>query len=178
MRATLIYLACPYSHPEHYMLVARHLLVNKVGARLMAAGHYIYSPISHTHPIAEAANGKLPRGWDFWEGYDRRMLSFCDRIAVLRLPGWETSTGVQAEIKIGQEMGIPIDYIDYDDNPTYQDVVSYAEGMEIKVCPDTTFTVVGSDAPSNTKTVSSAYDSKGVCISPTDVCSLRYSVPS
>lgn len=176
MKAELVYLACPYTHKEHYMMVARHLLVNKVAARLMAAGHYVFSPISHTHPIAEAADGNLPRGWDFWEGYDRRILSCCNRIAVLRLPGWETSTGVQAEIKIGQEMGIPIDYLDYDLTPTIDDVVSYAKGMEIQVCPDTTFTVVGSDAPRNTTTVSSAYDGEGVCISPTDVCSLRYGI--
>jgi len=178
MRAELIYLACPYTHKEHYMMVARHMLVNAVAAKLMASGKYVFSPISHTHPIAEAgANGNpLPRGWDYWEGYDRRILSCCDRIIVLRLPGWETSTGVQAEIKIGQEMGMPVEYVDYDCNPTYQEVVSYAKGMEIQVCPSTTVTVVGGDVSSNTKTVSSAYDGEGVCVSPTDVCSLRYSV--
>lgn len=108
----LIYLACPYTHKEHKMMVARHLMINKISAKLMAEGKYIFSPISHTHPIAEA--GSLPRGWDYWEGYDRRILKCCDRIIVARLPGWEQSTGVQAEIKIGEEMGIPVDYVDYD----------------------------------------------------------------
>lgn len=112
MRKELIYLACPYTHKDHAVMVSRFEAVNKVAAKLMAEGKYVFSPISHTHPIAEASNGQLPRGWDYWEGYDRVMLAACSRIIVLRLPGWEISTGVQAEIKIGQEMGIPVEYID------------------------------------------------------------------
>ena len=107
-----IYLATPYTHINHHIMVARFKMVNKVAAKLMADGKYIFSPISHTHPIAEA--GELPRGWDYWEGYDRRILLTCTKIMVLKLPGWETSTGVQAEIKIGKELNIPIEYIDYD----------------------------------------------------------------
>ena len=105
----LIYLACPYTHKDYSVMVERFLAVNKVAARLMSEGKYIFSPISHTHPIAEA--GSLPRGWEFWEGYDRRVLKDCNRIMVLCLPGWTESTGVQAEIKIGKEFGIPVDYI-------------------------------------------------------------------
>lgn len=111
MKKELIYLACPYTHKDHAVMVARFEAVNRVAAKLMGEGKYIFSPISHTHPIAEA--GTLPRGWDYWEGYDRRILSCCDRLIVLKLPGWEISTGVQAEIKIAQEIGLPIEYIEY-----------------------------------------------------------------
>jgi hypothetical protein len=106
-----IYLATPYTHKDHRIMVARFQMVNKVAAKLMADGKYIFSPISHTHPIAEA--GELPRGWEYWAGYDRRMLQTCTKIIVLRLPGWDVSKGVQAEIKIGQEMNIPVEFIDY-----------------------------------------------------------------
>ncbi len=109
-----IYLATPYTHKDYQTMVARFQMVNKVAAKLMAEGKYIFSPISHTHPIADA--GELPRGWEYWEGYDRRILQTCTKIIVLRLPGWDVSKGVQSEIKIGQEMGIPIEYIDYDIN--------------------------------------------------------------
>ncbi len=106
----LTYLATPYTHKEHYVMLARFTIVNIVAAQLMSQGEYIYSPISHTHPIAEASCGKLPRGWEFWEGYDTAILTNCEKLVVLRLPGWETSTGVQAEIKIASKMGIPIEY--------------------------------------------------------------------
>lgn len=126
----LTYLAVPYTHKDHYMMVARHLLVNIVAAQYMAAGDYIYSPISHTHPIAEAAQGKLPRGWDFWKGYDSTILSNCEKVIVLRLPGWEESTGVQAEIKLATEMGIPVEYIDFDDMEYYAAVVDICKVNE------------------------------------------------
>lgn len=107
-----IYLATPYTHTNHQIMVARFNMVNKVAAKLMSEGKYIFSPISHSHPIAEA--GDLPRGWQYWAGYDRRILKICNKIIVLKLPGWDISTGVQAEIQIGNELGIPVEYIDYD----------------------------------------------------------------
>lgn len=110
MKSPLIYLAVPYSHKDPAVIEERFNIVNTVAARLMAEGNYIFSPISHTHPIAKA--GSLPLGWDYWEGYDRRVLSSCDKIMVLRIPGWEDSKGVQAEIQIGKELGIMIEYID------------------------------------------------------------------
>lgn len=114
VRGELVYLACPYSHDEHSFRMLRWYAANQAAAKLMSEGLYIFSPISHTHPIAEASEGKLPRGWDFWEGYDRQYLNICKKIIVLRIPGWDTSKGVQAEIKIGTEMGIPIEYMDWD----------------------------------------------------------------
>lgn len=128
----LSYLAAPYSHKEHYMLVARFLAINAVASKLMADGKYIFSPISHTHPIAEASNGKLPRGWEYWNGYDRVMISRCQRLLVLKLNGWEQSTGVTAEIKIAKELGIPIQYIEYERHiyPKFADLVIQAKALE------------------------------------------------
>jgi hypothetical protein len=157
-KSELIYLAVPYTHKDHFMMVARSLLANKVAAKLMAKGKYIFSPISYTHPIAEAGNGILPRGWEYWQGYDRRILSCCNRILILRLPGWETSTGVQAEIKIGQELGIPIEYIDYEPFEEINDVVEMAKALE-KV------------SLSNNKTSVSSYSGAEVCVNSTNVCS-------
>lgn len=105
----LAYLAVPYQHVDRSVMVERFNTVNCVAARLMAEGRYIFSPISHTHPIAEC--GDLPRGWEYWHGYDRAMLSCCSTLIVLRLPGWDESIGVQAEIRIAQELGLAIEYI-------------------------------------------------------------------
>jgi hypothetical protein len=106
----LIYLAYPYSHPNQEVRRARFQAANHAAGLLMKEGHFVFSPISHTHPIAEA--GDLPTGWEFWEGFDRAYLQHCHRIIVLRIEGWEQSVGVQAEIAIATEMGLIIDYID------------------------------------------------------------------
>ena len=108
----LIYLACPYSHSNEDIKIKRFESVNKIAAKLMGEGKYIFSPISHTHPIA--VSGKLPTGWEFWDKYDRIMLSKCQKMIVLKLDGWKESIGVTAEIKIATELNIPIEYIEYD----------------------------------------------------------------
>jgi len=105
----LVYLASPYSHDLPSVREARFGYACEKAAELMRDGVFVLSPIAHTHPIA--LNG-LPKGWEFWEQYDRRLLAACDEVMVLRLAGWETSKGVQAEIKIALETGMPVTYTD------------------------------------------------------------------
>lgn len=106
----LIYLATPYSSPDPTVKEHRFEVVNRVAAQLMSAGQYVYSPISHTHPIALA--GDLPGNWEYWEAHDRTMLAACSKLIVLRQKGWAQSVGVAGEIAIAEEMGLPIEYID------------------------------------------------------------------
>lgn len=106
----LTYLACPYQHADKQVMRERFDAVNRAAAQLMREGVYVFSPISHTHPIAEC--GDLPRGWDYWEAYDRALLSCCSKLIVLQLPGWEQSVGVQAETAIARELGLDIEYWD------------------------------------------------------------------
>ena len=107
---SLVYLATPYSHNDALIREHRFRVVNRVAADLMRRGVHVYSPISHTHPIAEA--GDLPKGWEFWEQYDRSVLSVCVRMIVLKQDGWEESRGVTEEIRISRDIGLPIHYMD------------------------------------------------------------------
>jgi hypothetical protein len=89
---------------------------------MMRRGMHVFSPIAHTHPIA--AHG-LPGDWDFWQTYDRLMLSRCDELAVLCLPGWRESVGVRAEIDIATRLGLPARFIPEQSQTTIEGV-SYA----------------------------------------------------
>jgi hypothetical protein len=106
----LVYLASPYSDSDEVVVQERFELVSKKAAELMMDGMIVFSPIAHCHPMA--TYGVLPTHWAFWEKYDRAILSCCHKVIVLKLVGWEKSTGVQAEIKIALEMGLPVEYID------------------------------------------------------------------
>lgn len=107
---TLVYLACPYSHPDAAIREQRFHAVNKVAAKLMSQGSHIFSPISHTHPIAVA--GGLPLGWDYWQAYDRAIMSACGKMIVLMLDGWKESTGIAGEIVLAKEFGIPVIFME------------------------------------------------------------------
>jgi hypothetical protein len=106
-RNFLVYLGCPYSHHDPAVMAERFEAVNLAAGHLMCLGIHVFSPISHTHPIALA--GSLPRGWDFWREYDTLMLSACRAMVVLTLGGWMNSVGLAAEMKLAGELGIPIE---------------------------------------------------------------------
>lgn len=106
----LVYLATPYSHPDPTVRERRFQVVNRAAANLMRKGLHVFSPISHTHPIALA--GDLPKGWDYWQAYDRTMLRACGKVVVLMQEGWRESVGVQGEIAIAREMGLPVEFVE------------------------------------------------------------------
>ena len=105
----LTYLACPYSHDDRAIRVKRFKAVNRAAGILMNQGHKVFSPISHTHPIAEASD--LPKDWDYWKDFDRAYLEHSHKIIVLMLDGWEESKGVLAELEIAHEMGLDVHYM-------------------------------------------------------------------
>lgn len=119
IRGKLIYVASPYTHPDNTVQEWRFLSVAIVTGWLM--NHYqdksFYSPITHTHPIA--IHCKLPGHWEFWKQFDEVMISRSDEIWVLCIDGWETSKGIQGELEIAKEFGLPVKFITPLENGEY-----------------------------------------------------------
>jgi hypothetical protein len=103
----MIYLSSPYTDPELEIRAWRFCAACQAAAHLMRSGHLVFSPVAHTHPISLFG---LPTEWAFWERQDRALLERCDQLVVLMLDGWRESVGVQAEIQIANELGIPTTY--------------------------------------------------------------------
>lgn len=104
----IYYLASPYTSREESVREARYWAACRAAAELMRRGFHIYSPIVHSHPLTRYG---LPGDWGYWEAFDREMIARCDRLVVLTLPGWEESRGVQAELKIAEELGKPVEFV-------------------------------------------------------------------
>ena len=104
----MIYLASAYSHPDPRVREGRFRDACRAAAALLRAGLSIFSPIAHSHPIAGFG---VPTSWEFWSRVDFEYLSRSDVLAVLTLPGWRESVGVQAEIKLARELGLPIVFV-------------------------------------------------------------------
>lgn len=105
----LTYLASPYNHADPAIMEARRSAVCRKAGELIAAGVPVISPIAHNVAVIREVGGDT--GWDRWQAQDLAMLSVCGKVAVLRLPGWEQSKGVAAEIAAAREMGKPIEYL-------------------------------------------------------------------
>ena len=106
---SIVYLAVPYSHPDLIVRQARFQTANICAAHLMRQGMHVFSPISHTHPIALA--GQLPLGFDYWGAFDMAFLSVAKRIIVVTVDGWKESVGVTKEIAIADGLGLPISFM-------------------------------------------------------------------
>ena len=104
----MIYLASPYSHPDAQVREARFEAACRVAAELVSAGHVVFSPIVHGHPLVRFG---LPTDWGFWQRHDREHLGQCKLLLVLAIDGWLQSVGVQAEVAIARALGLPVVYL-------------------------------------------------------------------
>ncbi len=107
----LIYLATPYSHHDPDVQQQRFVAACQVAGDLMNRGRLVFSPIAQSHPVACECG--LPGTWEFWERYDRAILRACDRLVVVKMPGWEQSRGIAAEIRIMRELGKPVEFMEF-----------------------------------------------------------------
>lgn len=98
----MLYLASPYSHSHPAVREQRFHAACAAAAALMSAGHKMFSPIVHGHPLC--GHG-LPGDWTFWQSHARWHVERCDEVVVLMLDGWEESEGVKAEVELASELG-------------------------------------------------------------------------
>ena len=112
----LIYLASPYSAPTEEERELRFRLVCEKAADLMQQGFEVFCPIAHSHPIETLGMDHM-EGHDFWLNQDFAILKHCVHLFVYKLPGWTLSKGVAAEIVYARDLGIPVDYIEFDETP-------------------------------------------------------------
>lgn len=109
MNEFLWYLASPYTHDDPEILRLRFEQVSADAADLIRAGLRIFSPIAHTHPIAEY--GGIPHGdHTIWLPADKPIHDRCDGIIVDMIPGWDESKGIKMELEWAAEQGKVIAY--------------------------------------------------------------------
>ena len=106
----MIYLASPYSRCPLGHEAAFTYAAIKI-AELYRGGVDAFSPIVHTHPVAK--HGGLNNvDHEFWMRRDRWFMERCDSLLVMRLPGWDTSRGVQEEIDFFNDCAKPVCFCD------------------------------------------------------------------
>jgi nucleoside 2-deoxyribosyltransferase len=105
----LVYLAIPYTwNPNRSFKIA-----NEVSSLLMQSGHVVFSPISHSHPIADYMDEDLRLSQEFWMKQDLTILERCDKMILVYIGGHgqklvDESKGCQEELKFAKEKGIKV----------------------------------------------------------------------
>lgn len=101
------YLATPYSKWPHGLDDAARV-AEKLAARLLEERFPIFSPIAHSHSIAQHVVAAEKRDFDFWLGADKPLVDAAIGLLIADLTGWRESRGVVQEIKWGREQKKPI----------------------------------------------------------------------
>jgi hypothetical protein len=114
MSIKLVYLASPYSAYGGGRKEAFKLACKKA-AEVMSMGYAVFCPIAHSHSIEEIGMGGEVMSGDWWLEQDFGVLDKCDELWVYMMPGWEKSYGVGKEIERAKRLGLPIEYLYFDD---------------------------------------------------------------
>lgn len=104
-----IYIALPYSHPEPHVRRYRYEQCLKYALELAAQGHGVISPVLMTHDLYELSlmtGVEIP--YVFWIDVSDRAFKGADEVHLLKLEGWEKSTGVRKELDWAREHDIPV----------------------------------------------------------------------
>lgn len=103
------YLAAPYTHRDPEVVRERVRLSALAVARLLQEGDNPYSPIVHGYAVEVWISYALP--YDVWLRHGLALLKKASVCCVLTLEGWHESHGVQKEIALALEWGIPVVYL-------------------------------------------------------------------
>jgi hypothetical protein len=102
----------------------RYQYTMKRTAELIKAGNIVFSPILHSHSMAEYHD--LPKSYEFFKKQDRCMIERSDQMVILDMKtihglGWESSEGVSDEEAFAKSLCRPVfilpcpDFVDYGD---------------------------------------------------------------
>jgi len=108
---SFISLASPYTPIDGESIEERVASAARYAAQLMTAGNAVFSPVVHSHYIADHLEGERRLDHEFWMRQDLAVLRHAALMVVLRLPGWERSRGIAREIVVAQSCNIPIQYV-------------------------------------------------------------------
>ena len=111
----IVYIACPYSSPDPAVRLANFARANKLAAWAMQKGHCVFSPISHSVPVAEYLPPELLLDFDWWMSADLPILRKCEALFVYPPDAALTSRGVAREVEEAKACNIPVRYLTDED---------------------------------------------------------------
>ena len=109
----IIYLASPYSHPEKDIIDQRFHRISHIASVLNSKGIVALSPITYGHTLLTYT--PMPTDWEFWRNFCLSFLQHSSELWIVKMEGWNKSSGVAEEIEFAIKNSIPIKYVEDDD---------------------------------------------------------------
>lgn len=104
----MIYLASPYTHPEELIRARRYIAAREFVFDALQRGYPVVSPIVYCHQFARDFGA--PVDAKSWFHLNKVLLDKAETLWVLKLQGWDESTGVIMEIEYALQRGLTVSY--------------------------------------------------------------------
>jgi len=104
-----LYLSSPYTHDDEKVRLYRYEKALETLAELTKYGYIVFSPIVHSHPMAEKYD--MPKDSTYWSTVNRTFVYSCSALVVLCIEGWSKSSGVSEEVEQAERENKEIFYI-------------------------------------------------------------------
>lgn len=105
------YLAGPFWHKDADVRSARFQAMTIIAAKHAEAGQVVFSPITYGFHLAAQMPIRDQRNGGFWKWLNGPFVQSARGMIVVKLPGWEVSEGLKAEIEAFTAAGKPIEEI-------------------------------------------------------------------
>ena len=104
----ILYIACPYTHPNATVRFHRKEAATSCAAVLASAGYVVFSPITQGHQLFDYLPPALSQSHEFWMSQCLPMLDRADALFLLPFKGWRESRGVREELRVCAASGAPV----------------------------------------------------------------------
>ena len=106
----LEFLSVPYTHTDPKIEGQRLLLAQFISSKLSRDNRLVYSPVVHFATVSNKFG--MPTTWAYWERLCIATIMNCNTLVCVKMDGWDISTGVQAELKVADDNGKSIHFLD------------------------------------------------------------------
>lgn len=110
--AELVYLAHPYSHKNEEVEKLRLQAAAEAAYSITTNRLYVYTPVVYGQRVNDLI--KMELGLPYWAAHDLVMLERCNKMYILKLPGWAESVGVAWESAFARSRGKGVVHIEVD----------------------------------------------------------------
>ena len=107
-----VYLASPYTPHADESIKARVDAACAKAAAMMVEGEAVFSPIAHSHYVAQFLPEGVALDHAFWMHQDLAILRHAKKLVVMMLPGWDKSKGIEREVEAAYAADIPVEFVE------------------------------------------------------------------
>lgn len=107
-----IFVAGPFNHPDKKVKDYRTRTIAQYCVKIFNEGNFPVSALLSGLAIVNYSCLPVPTDTETWRNFSIKYVEGCDELHILKLEGWEESSGLKTEIATAERLGILIKYFD------------------------------------------------------------------